>query len=172
MIRASTRTWFWILLPARRLPRFPPARRVTFLSPSASIAGVALPRYFRPATAGEAGGTTLRSLPLLFAAALVVTVASATFAAADDTMTYACHSYEIYHGTSGEGVGVSTDDGAVALAAQGQYVVYDGPLYGGYLYSLGLGTEQNGVEGYQRGDEVCDTTGGEVEADCFISCTF
>lgn len=111
----------------------------------------------------------MRAFPavLLLIATLAAPVAAAT-------ETWGCHSYEAYVGDRSQGAGASTDDHALAVAAAGQYAVYDGtPLDNGYLYSVGLGTESNGIEGWQRSDHACDeTNGGEIEGECFISCTF
>lgn len=90
------------------------------------------------------------------------------------TESWGCHSYELYVGDHETGAGVSTDTAAAGVAAGGHYATMDGPpVVNPWLFSLGLGTEQNGREGFQRNDAFCDdTNGGEFEPDCFVSCTF
>lgn len=100
-------------------------------------------------------------------------------AAADDENTFNCHSWELFVGEREQGVGVSTDDGAVYVAETrtvpgGVYVVSDTiPVAGGSLFSVWVYNENNGRPGLQRADSVCDdTNGGEIEQDCLVSCTF
>ena len=106
--------------------------------------------------------------PLLLAALLLALVPPVATA----TESWGCHDYEVYVGDREDGAGLSTDDGAVAVAAQGVYVVSDGTSDRS-VFSVWVYTETNGESGLQRDDPMCDETdGGAREPDCLLSCTF